>query len=397
MTISIDKKCLGTPQHMVVSSTGVSWTNAPPSNSLTWGCSVGDDLSAAAPLLGEKLNLDFGEEYQKAMQAVCPDIRDIPWSQVVPKKKFERILRKFLKGVEDIKKEEVYEYLTSSFFPSLRMLNSFEPAKVDPEIVRTLLMTVKNTSAIQSFMPVNRGYAKQVKYSLTGTRTGRMIVSEGPSILTLKKEHRKIITSRFQDGRIIEIDFVSLEPRLALSLVGRNPAVDVYASIQKDVFEGTVSRQTAKLATLCTIYGGGIKKLKEITSMSGESVRQVMQKLDDYFCKKDIIDAILQEVDEAGCYKNYFGRPIFPNSNEGYLVYNNYIQSSAVDLALQGFRKITNQLADMKSIPLFVIHDALVVDLHPDEYNKVKEMLSDPLVFDNLPGKYYLEQENFNA
>ena len=51
----------------------------------------------------------------------------------------------------------------------------------------------------------------------------------------------------------------------------------------------------------------------------------------------------------------------------------------------------------MKSIPLFVVHDALVVDLHPDEYNKVKEMLDAPLVFDNLPGKYYLEQENFNA
>ena len=54
---------------------------------------MGDDLSAASPLLGEKLNLDFGEEYQKAMQAICPDIRDIPWSQVVPKKKFERIYR----------------------------------------------------------------------------------------------------------------------------------------------------------------------------------------------------------------------------------------------------------------------------------------------------------------
>ena len=61
--------------------------------------------------------------------------------------------------------------------------------------------------------------------------TGRMTITSGPNILTLKRGHRKILRSRYPGGKIVEIDIRAAEPRVVLALVGKKVEGDVYTEI----------------------------------------------------------------------------------------------------------------------------------------------------------------------
>ena len=73
------------------------------------------------------------------------------------------------------------------------------------------------------------------------------------------------------------------------------------------------------------------------------------------------------DVSEFNCRFNFFGRPIW-NADElsSNKILNNFIQSSAVDVALNYFSLLTTQLNHEKAKFLFIIHDALIVDVHND-------------------------------
>ena len=81
-------------------------------------------------------------------------------------------------------------------------------AKIYSDNIRTLnsCSPCKFLTTVEDINITSEGFARPVKYN-TVTKTGRMSVVSGPSFLTMKKDTKSKIVSRFQNGKIIEIDF----------------------------------------------------------------------------------------------------------------------------------------------------------------------------------------------
>lgn len=203
-----------------------------------------------------------------------------------------------------------------------------------------------------SFVTDDSGFTMQVRYS-HDTSTGRLRVQEGPRVLTLAKEHRRIVKSRFNSGRIMSVDFVSLEPRLALHATGRKSGIDPYQEVADRL---GVSRASAKIATISFLYGAG----------GDESTKA---KIRDAFGADDLLKRIRSE----GWF-NAFGRPL-PEC-EDRLMIPHWVQSSAVDVALQGFSSITDDLPS-GIVPLFMVHDELFLDVRSDRIDDVGKIASE--------------------
>jgi hypothetical protein len=75
---------------------------------------------------------------------------------------------------------------------------------------------------------------------------------------------------------------------------------------------------------------------------------------------------------------NHYGRPIHCPETPSYKLLNYYIQSTAVDVALLGFSNIVNRIykasLQEKIVPIFILHDALFVDIHEDYYYLVDKL-----------------------
>jgi hypothetical protein len=68
-----------------------------------------------------------------------------------------------------------------------------------------------------------------------------------------------------------------------------------------------------------------------------------------------------------GVIQNLYGRKILTEERN---VVNSFIQSTGVDLAIEGFINIIKNNDNKHFIPLFFIHDALIVDV--DDGYKIK-------------------------
>jgi len=235
------------------------------------------------------------------------------------------------------------------------------------------------------------GFAKRSIYNLSGGKTGRMTIQTGPPILTCSRAIKECIRSRFVGGKIVEIDFSALEPRTALAMIGSPLAEvpDIYTHVAS-LFSPVLSREIAKQVTISFLYGAAKSTIKHLV---GEqiSLDTNLNKLKDVFGFATVVSTAVQEIKSHGFFKNHSGRPIYPQSNKHGLLFNNVCQSSAVDVALSGF---SNLLADMttsnmRSVPLYFIHDAMILDVPPDELAVVGEKsLTLPTYFGlNFPTK----------
>jgi DNA polymerase I-like protein with 3'-5' exonuclease and polymerase domains len=188
---------------------------------------------------------------------------------------------------------------------------------------------------------------------------------------------RDVLTSRFEGGKIMQFDYVSLEPRVALILSGQDPEKDIYTELCKKVLDGKYGRQTAKLLTIATLYGMGARRVKELLGVSKHSALEVLKKLEIFFGVGEI-KAHLEEEAKGGFIKNYFGRNIRVRNDASHVLYNNYIQSSAMDAALEGFYKIVQGVAEQghQCVPLFLLHDAIIFDCHPECFDKLGDIMS---------------------
>lgn len=67
-----------------------------------------------------------------------------------------------------------------------------------------------------------------------------------------------------------------------------------------------------------------------------------------------------------------------PCTSAGHILYNSYVQSTGVDVALEGFRRVADEMRRlaMLSVPVFVLHDACIVDMHPDELVYIDALLA---------------------
>lgn len=197
--------------------------------------------------------------------------------------------------------------------------------------------------------------------------TGRLSIKEGINYLTMKKTDRKLLKPNF-DNVLLEIDFKSCEPYFYLMTMGLidEDVKDVYQHV-KDVLEinPNISRTKFKQAVISCLYGASSSTIKKLSGLSSGEI----EALKDYLSFNELTEKLKNEFQEKGFIENYFGRPIFSDSN----VVNYYIQSSAVDFCCLSFLNFLNDNKQIKGHA--VIHDALLFSCDKEHVTEIKKTI----------------------
>lgn len=350
-----------------------------------------DDLPKSFPLT---------EKYVKAYKQLNlagknrNDLGAIPWFDCIPTESYKSDLKEFTTRIRTSLDNLDLSYYSNIFKRVEPLLTQdLYPAKVDYRTLSNHLLYQEDKSLnhnvhLQTFMPEN-GYARPVKYSRTKTTTGRLTVVDGPDILLLPKKFRNVIVSRHGDqGSIVYLDFKALEPRVLLaaytnSLIGYPSPIcynpDIYTSIIEltELKDKGIPRSVIKFITIEKLYGAMdstiIRNLLEKTndkSLTAKQCQDLINVIDSVFSITELKQSLGQQF-KANEYKfieNFYGRKI--RCEESYKLINYVVQSTAVDVALMAFQNMTNWLNENdlteEMTPLFVLHDALVLDVHND-------------------------------
>ena len=274
------------------------------------------------------------------------------------------------------------------YVSSRRILEKLQSSTVDPIKLVEFMTSESNSSlktCLKTFKPNRQCILERPIYSQCTTSTGRLTVSKGPSILTLPQRYRSIIKSRFEGGRILSIDFKSLEPRVALAVQDKKAPEDVYSYVSEKILEGSVDRKVSKLATIASLYGTSFRKFKE---MSGCKDPQVLQVVKDFFGVKRLAKKVA-----VSNFVINFDRPL-NNSTPDHRRISHFVQSTSCDIVNCSFGDFMQNFSSDKVVPVFLLHDALVVDVSPDTVQSVFEFTKRGL--DTIMVKFPVTCENFS-
>lgn len=371
MKFAIEKSILGSEKHLVIDGENKTWTNDI-NDIWIYGNNVDyqKDLKTAFYLSGYKINDSPPEHFVKSINHF--GIIAYPkWEYVMPSHDYEKFINKL---ISDVQKGFMFDlsYYENVYKHCYELISGLSAARIHKKKWKLLdehKIPGINPSVISSFKHDKLGFAKNVEYSLLGTVSGRLTTKSGPKILLLNKELKDLIKSRYKNGKIVNFDFVSLEPILALYFAGKAISGDVYDNINEKALGGKYSRDVAKKACLSILYGAGHEKLAEEIGLSGSETASLLKTVKEYFDINTKTRELSKEYKKNGYIKNCFGRVIWAEDGLGYKLYNNFIQSSAVDVALLGFSNIVKNIDD-KIKPIFIIHDNLMLDFPPEMANQ---------------------------
>ena len=378
--IYASKLALNSPKHAILDDGKITWSASAP----TGAWSVGDRLAArSVEAIYESCNRDspplIPPEFVVSMDGLSRGA--VPWPLVIP----QRVLYENLSTISDELDEllaVVGEY-SGALVSGRSVLERLVPCRIDLAALRVAQSESQQINVLETFEPGSDSMADPVSYSHR-TATGRLTISGGPRILTLQKSHRKILSSRYDGGRVYQIDFVSLEPRVLRLLRSGEAPSDIYGSIAERL-KG-VDRRHAKLATLKSLYGASSQSVREEI---GADAPKLMREINDYFG----LESLRRRIVESDEPRNFWGRPI-PEARDPHLAISHYAQSTAVDVSLMGFSKIMDRIEteDLLVQPVFVLHDALLIDCHPDSIARMREIIGEGVDIDRL-GHFYLSFE----
>ena len=283
----------------------------------------------------------------------------------IPKDKLKAHVSDGLRRIQGLLCDtENADYLVT-YLSIKRFLQRLSRASVDSvKLTKMIEETEHGTVAasLKSFLPDRDGRCMLTKYSSIGTSTGRLTVKAGPQILTAPSAVRECLRSTHKDGKIIQIDIVSAEPKFALHLKGGTIPTDVYTHVSEEILGGEIERHHAKLVTLCALYGQSAKNLEK-TLPKEVSARGVIRETRRYF-DYDYLIARLQTENKSGNFRNAVGRPLSVDGNDHLLV-SYYLQSSVAESSILMFSQFVEKFSDYCD-PLFIIHDALIIDCRPE-------------------------------
>jgi hypothetical protein len=225
------------------------------------------------------------------------------------------------------------------------------------------------------------GMIKDSIYSHCSTVTGRSTIKKGTNYLTMKKQDRKNIKSIFTGGKIIEIDIVSLEPRILSKFNEYEFVDDVYNHVAKILNTNIVQRKKIKLGLLAIIYGASFNTVKKLSGLNSKECKTIKE----YFKIDKLYKYLIDKNSNEGKIENMYGRPIFNSS----ALINHFIQSSAADCAQLAFNQFLKKHDNKKFRLIAVIHDSIIVDCHPNIISKFTDtyMISEEYLNIKLPIK----------
>ena len=377
MRILISNLLLGTEQHFVtdLKSGACLWSNEVPDDVWTLGNpSHTKSIEALIEVLDEEPIQIFPEEHKKAFDVLCPEglTSSIPWRWVLGENEHKERLKNALErarfnvcALEESNYKQTYikirKFLLGLSQPiiDLTKMNEYIRSNEKGQTVE---------ASLRSFTPIN-GRAPKIIYDHAATATGRLTVKSGPRILTLPARHRDIVAAE-KKCQIVQIDLVSAEPRTALYVAGKDPAVDIYSDVA-NLLGLDIPRDSVKLAILSALYGASSSRLSSILG-SRLTAKRIIEKLRVHFGVRRIEAQLHSEMKDKGYITNLFGRRLKTRRDELQKAYSHFMQSTTSDAAICMFSDICEVLTehDRQFRPLYVIHDALVCQvssaLRPD-------------------------------
>jgi hypothetical protein len=313
-----------------------------------------------------------------AMATVMSDpSTPVPWHHILPRSDYRKFFKNTMEVITSNLDELSYDYYESTWGAGSRLLASLRGSKVDLP-AWAALSEAGGISGLESFKPGRTGYAAVPTYDRFATRTGRLTITSGPNLLILRKDARSILRSVFPDGIICSLDFRALEARIVLAETGRVPADgDMYDSISQELFDGEVDRSIVKTAVLGELYGAGRASLAARLRVPDDKLDTFVSRIRDHFGIEELADRLRKRLNAEGKVRSKFGRPhlVDDDARDAILV-NTFAQSTGVDVSLQGFDTILQMLGPDGIRPLFVLHDAIILDVRGDRVSDVKNCTS---------------------
>jgi hypothetical protein len=262
--------------------------------------------------------------------------------------------------------KEVVKNKLDNLFSSLNTIEDMSNEYYESILPKRLSLFTR----LQSFY-LDGALQDRLFYNHHKTVTGRTVVSSGINLVTMRKQDRKLLESKYDNGAIIEIDLKSIEPHLYLSLIKNINTSDAYEFIAMNVLnykKDNFKRDKVKLAFISTLYGAGETKLKNLTGLPVSDIRKIKKFLEiEKFKKK-----IEAEFHEKGYFENAYGRKIFSINAP----INYYLQSTAVDYACLAFENFMSKFENKKIDLIGVIVDAIILDVHPSCINQIIKVKS---------------------
>jgi hypothetical protein len=232
-------------------------------------------------------------------------------------------------------------YQRDVFAPCTAIFERLQPWRVDARVKDS-----DDANAVSCL--TDDGWLHPPTYNRFGTRTGRLTVTEGPRVLTVRHDTRALFRAVDDDHEMLQFDFAALEARCALGLAGRHIDLkdDPYAVIAE--LMGAKDRDEAKSATFSALYSDPTAKTQKDPRVS--KVRRIF-KLGETFT------SLKRAWQEDGVVRNMYGR-VIPDPIEETL-YNNYVQSTGADVVMLGFNELEPRLRELGVVVHFLLHDAL--------------------------------------
>lgn len=231
------------------------------------------------------------------------------------------------------------------------------------------LRTQMHRKSIREQMKKYKSVKPYCQYNIFGTKTGRLTTMKNSfPILTLPKEMRSVLKPTV--GSYFSLDYNGAEVRTLLALAGsEQPTEDIHEWNRVNVFENTGTREEAKKRFFSWLYNPS----------STDS-------LPNRFYDRN---ALVKKHWNGRHVVTPFNRTIEVDERKAL---NYLIQSTTSDIVMEQAIKLDKVLEDCKSRIAFIIHDEIILDVHPDEEHRVDEFKD---IFANTRyGKFMVGSKN---
>jgi len=401
MMICVNSELLGTRQHLIyqVENGEYYWSKTVPPSSWVFGdYNIPRSLDVLFDLLGLEKPSIAVQSHVRSFKILSPSAGvDIPWHQVLPPNEFKQLILRLLTGLENALTRFVSMEYMETFESKRSLLTSLSRAVIDKPLLMSYIRDEENStvrSTLKSFLPAGDSTASPVMYNQASTVTGRLTIQSGPQVLTLPKKYRDIMKSRYEGGKVVQVDFTSLEPRVARLATGLNVEDDVYIQLSRELFGSSLTREEVKIAVLCALYGVSRRRLSSMLG-DGFNANSIIKEIKGFFGIPELVKELKNQMLVNHKITNHFGRVIEPDKTESNVLINHFVQSTAVDAALLGFHSLMSELSGEEVEPLFIIHDALVLDVSPNSMQKLGEAIKNGIDVPTM-GNFPVELSTIN-
>lgn len=321
------------------------------------------------------------ERFIRAYRGLSPRLQGnaVPWRLTLPETVYNALAGEEARFHEELSNLDL-SYLEDVYIPTQKVFEYIQPAKINVKRFQQFEQ-VDATGHVRSFKPDETGFAQVVEYDRTSTVTGRFKTVGGPMLLHLPRVYRSVIESRWgSKGRVMSLDYKSMEPRVVLATSGTQPKrgeeADIYSSVMTGLFASNpeVTREVCKKIVLSELYGAGIESLRQ--RLPGvQDLEAVVGRISDWFELSALREKLYEQWKETN-YKyinNFYGRRV--KTDTAHTLINHYVQSTAMDVAMLGFLNILDYVHTIEKqeeiVPVFILHDELILDVHENSYSLI--------------------------